>query len=194
MTAAAARDLGQRRLIGRVDEHDVLVEERHHGLELLEQARPQLRHRVLDPRRLDQAAVAGAGRRLEERAERDDDAAGVVGIAELDRERVVVEVDGSHHQDDTRQRDYDERRTQVIKASEYIVLRYTNYEVLKNMDWVMDDIVEKLEGRRRLKFKASPEHIQRDVPIEGEKPASRSPPTRSGVASLAVSTAPQRGR
>lgn len=52
------------------------------------------------------------------------------------RERLVVEVDGSQHFED-KQRAHDEERTRFLESRGYLVVRYTNYEVLQNLDGVM---------------------------------------------------------
>lgn len=98
------------------------------------------------------------------------------------RERLVIEVDGSQHQE-KRQRAHDEARTRVIEARGYLIVRYTNYQVLKNLDGVMDHLLEILKERHRTKFTAMPQHIGAEIP----------PPDPASLR-FAVSTAPQRGR
>lgn len=58
--------------------------------------------------------------------------------------KLVVEVDGSIH--DARQ-DYDLERTKVLETYGYFVLRFTNDEVLGNIDTVLAKIVEVAEAR-----------------------------------------------
>jgi very-short-patch-repair endonuclease len=51
--------------------------------------------------------------------------------------RIVIEVDGGQHDRSVA----DEKRTKVLEASGYRVLRYWNNDVLSNIDGVLEDIV-----------------------------------------------------
>jgi very-short-patch-repair endonuclease len=51
--------------------------------------------------------------------------------------RIVIEVDGGQHDRSVA----DEKRTKVLEASGYRVLRYWNNDVLSNIDGVLGDIV-----------------------------------------------------
>jgi len=51
--------------------------------------------------------------------------------------RLVIEVDGSQHERSAA----DEKRTRVLEANGYRVLRYWNNDVLTNIDGVLEDIV-----------------------------------------------------
>src|SRR5215470_4643632 len=51
--------------------------------------------------------------------------------------RIVIEVDGGQHDRSAA----DERRTKVLEANGYRVLRYWNNDVLSNIDGVLEDIV-----------------------------------------------------
>jgi very-short-patch-repair endonuclease len=51
--------------------------------------------------------------------------------------KLAVEVDGSFHDD---REDYDLERTQVLKSYGYFVLRFTNDEVLGDLDSVLEKI------------------------------------------------------
>jgi len=95
------------------------------------------------------------------------------------RERLAIEVDGAQHYEEERQ-EYDARRTRFIEAGGYRVLRYSNYEVLQNIDGVMREICEVLAERKRLKFTSI---------AAAEPPPDPSPPDGSER-----STAPRRGR
>lgn len=95
------------------------------------------------------------------------------------RERLAIEVDGSQHHGE-KQLEYDARRTRFVEAGGYRVLRYSNYEVLQNIDGVMREICEVLAERKRLKFTS----MSTAVP-----PPDPSPPDGSEG-----STAPPRGR
>jgi very-short-patch-repair endonuclease len=60
--------------------------------------------------------------------------------------RLVIELDGGHH---LNQREADQARTDLL-AEEYDiqVIRYFNNEVIKNLDGVQQDLLEKMEKRR----------------------------------------------
>jgi len=60
--------------------------------------------------------------------------------------RVVVEVDGSQHQE---QRDYDQRRTAFLNSQGYQVLRYWNNEVLQQGEAVLASIAQVLQPPQR---------------------------------------------
>ena len=60
--------------------------------------------------------------------------------------RVVVEVDGSQHQE---QRDYDQRRTAFLNSQGYQVLRYWNNEVLQQGEAVLASIAQVLQQPQR---------------------------------------------
>ena len=67
------------------------------------------------------------------------------------RERLIVEVDGAqHYEDDVRTRD--EERTRFLERCGYRLLRYSNYDVLQNLDGVIRDIFETANAQKRLKF------------------------------------------
>jgi very-short-patch-repair endonuclease len=51
--------------------------------------------------------------------------------------RIVIEVDGSQHDRSAA----DEKRTKVLEATGYRVLRYWNNDVLSNIDSVLEDIL-----------------------------------------------------
>jgi very-short-patch-repair endonuclease len=51
--------------------------------------------------------------------------------------RLVIEVDGSQHDRSAN----DEKRTKVLEATGYRVLRYWNNDVLSNIDSVLEDIL-----------------------------------------------------
>jgi very-short-patch-repair endonuclease len=54
--------------------------------------------------------------------------------------RVVIEVDGGQHERSAA----DEKRTRILEANGYRVLRYWNNDVLLNIDGVLEDIVSTL--------------------------------------------------
>jgi very-short-patch-repair endonuclease len=92
------------------------------------------------------------------------------------RERLVIEVDGAHHEEH-KHRKHDEVRTRFIQSRGYRVLRFSNYDVLLSTNSVVRQIKVELHERRRVKFDSA-------VP-----PPDPSPPIGSER-----STAPQRGR
>jgi very-short-patch-repair endonuclease len=51
--------------------------------------------------------------------------------------KLVVELDGAHHAE---QAGYDQARTEQLMAYGYRVLRFRNYEVLANLDRVLERI------------------------------------------------------
>jgi very-short-patch-repair endonuclease len=56
--------------------------------------------------------------------------------------RLVVEVDGSQHQERI---DYDAARTAELEASGWRVIRFDNYDVLTNVEGVGDTILNELK-------------------------------------------------
>ena len=59
--------------------------------------------------------------------------------------RLVIEVDGGYHTDDTQQ-GLDEGRAEELKQLGFEVIRFTNEEVLNNLDKVVHQITEKLSS------------------------------------------------
>lgn len=59
------------------------------------------------------------------------------------RRKLVIEVDGGQHLE---QEEYDNRRTAFLESRGYRVLRFWNYDVMKNLDGVMTVILEALES------------------------------------------------
>ena len=57
--------------------------------------------------------------------------------------RLIIEVDGGYHNDDTQQ-SLDEQRTKILNHLGFEVIRFTNEEVLGNLDGVVNQIEEKL--------------------------------------------------
>lgn len=64
-----------------------------------------------------------------------------IGIYVVDffcpEKRLVVELDGGQHQDRT---GYDEARDAWLKSAGYVVLRYWNNELMRNLEGVLEDI------------------------------------------------------
>jgi very-short-patch-repair endonuclease len=90
------------------------------------------------------------------------------------RYRLVIEVDGSQHGDNTRQVAHDALRTGFLEARGYRVLRFWNSEVLTNTRGVMEQIVAVLdEQRERLGLSRPPE-----APLIPAKKERRPRPSR----------------
>jgi very-short-patch-repair endonuclease len=58
--------------------------------------------------------------------------------------KLVIEVDGGQHAVDI---ELDRMRTAVIETAGYIVMRFWNNEVLRNIDGVIEDIMATLAAR-----------------------------------------------
>lgn len=54
------------------------------------------------------------------------------------RAKLIIEVDGKIHDF---QKEYDEARTRYFNEFEFRVIRFTNEEVLKRIDWVKSEII-----------------------------------------------------
>jgi very-short-patch-repair endonuclease len=59
--------------------------------------------------------------------------------------RLVVELDGGQHADRLA---YDAERTAVLESFGYFVLRFWNQDVYDNLEGVLTEILDALEGRR----------------------------------------------
>lgn len=91
-------------------------------------------------------------------------------------ERLAVEVDGDTHAD-LEQRDA--ARTAMIERDGYRVVRFTNEDVMNNLDGVIDAVAKSLSRRER-------EGAPQARKGEGEKPrSSRTSPSPRGAARLA---------
>ena len=66
----------------------------------------------------------------------------IVDFASFER-KLVIEIDGSHHNED-KVKDGDEQRTTWLKERGYHILRFWNNEVLLNMEGVLERIREAL--------------------------------------------------
>ncbi len=74
--------------------------------------------------------------------------------------KLVVEIDGEYHSDEE-QKKYDEQRTKWLKVSGYRMLRFSNDEVLSNIDKVIEAI-----GKELLSEADPPSPLEREM--EGE--------------------------
>ncbi len=66
----------------------------------------------------------------------------IVDFASLSR-RLIIELDGGQHDS---QREYDERRTALLEADGYRVIRFWNNEVFENLDFVLQTISDACGG------------------------------------------------
>jgi very-short-patch-repair endonuclease len=55
------------------------------------------------------------------------------------RRKLIIEVDGGQH---INQQGYDEQRTALLQSKGYKILRFWNNDILKNLDGVMQVILE----------------------------------------------------
>jgi len=58
--------------------------------------------------------------------------------------KLIIEVDGGHHCQDEH-RDYDRGRDDFLRRLGFEVLRFSNLDVLKNIEGVVEKIMEKVE-------------------------------------------------
>jgi very-short-patch-repair endonuclease len=72
--------------------------------------------------------------------------------------RLVIEIDGDSHAETV---EYDAERTMVLQSLGLIVIRYTNDDVIHNIQGVYDDLSERIEKLTPL-----------DPPLSGGKPGS----------------------
>jgi very-short-patch-repair endonuclease len=69
--------------------------------------------------------------------------------------RLIIELDGGHHSADE---EADAKRTAVLESCGYLVLRYWNNDVTKNLDGVLEDIVTILSRTPSVTRAPSPPH------------------------------------
>jgi len=55
-----------------------------------------------------------------------------------------IEIDGSSHDD---KQDYDEMRSKVLRDYGVKIIRYTNTQVAKHLEWVFDSIINEVRDR-----------------------------------------------
>ncbi|MBS1249540.1 MAG: hypothetical protein MAG431_01120 [Chloroflexi bacterium] len=60
------------------------------------------------------------------------------------KEKLIIELDGSHHLDQAEQ---DEERTAYLEGRGYKVVRFWNHQVMGDIDGVICEIENALEGR-----------------------------------------------
>ncbi len=57
--------------------------------------------------------------------------------------KLIIEIDGSIH---NQQKEYDKNREKYLEASGYNIIRFTNDEVINNINMVIDKIIRKTNG------------------------------------------------
>ncbi len=57
--------------------------------------------------------------------------------------KLIVEVDGGIHE---KQKEYDKKRTEILRAKEYSVYRIRNEEIFNNIDGVIMELRRKIEN------------------------------------------------
>ena len=75
--------------------------------------------------------------------------------------RLIIEVDGGQHSFEA-QADYDLRRSEVMEAQGFRILRFTNADVMRNIEAVLDTIHT---------------HLIRDLSVSAGQAAPPPPPT-----------------
>ena len=63
--------------------------------------------------------------------------------------RIVVELDGSQHLSDAEAYRRDRRKDRLLQQNGYLVLRFLAEDIGKDLDGVLDSIVQSLAGRER---------------------------------------------
>ena len=63
--------------------------------------------------------------------------------------RIVIELDGAQHLSDAEAYRRDRRKDRLLQQSGYLVLRFLAEDVGKDLDGVLDSILQSLIGRER---------------------------------------------
>jgi very-short-patch-repair endonuclease len=63
--------------------------------------------------------------------------------------RIVVELDGAQHLSDAEAYRRDRRKDRLLQQNGYLVLRFLAEDVGKDLDGVLDSILQSLAGRER---------------------------------------------
>ena len=63
--------------------------------------------------------------------------------------RIVVELDGSQHLSDPETYRRDRRKDRLLQQNGYLILRFLAEDVGKDLDGVLDSILQSLTGRQR---------------------------------------------
>ena len=69
--------------------------------------------------------------------------------------RLIIELDGGHH---SANEEADAKRTAVLESCGYLVLRYWNNDVMKNLDGVLEDIAATLSRTPSVTLSPSAPH------------------------------------
>ncbi len=59
-------------------------------------------------------------------------------------QKVIIEIDGGQHYEETAI-EYDKKRTEYLESLGYRVVRYTNLDILQNIQGVYEDLMRKLD-------------------------------------------------
>ncbi|MDO4229152.1 MAG: leucine--tRNA ligase [Capnocytophaga sp.] len=80
--------------------------------------------------------------------------------------RLVIEIDGGYH-NDNQQKEYDEERTKILNEKGFEVIRFTNEEVIGDIDNVLHKISEILANKVDVRQQFSAEDNASQVPPSG---------------------------
>ncbi len=61
--------------------------------------------------------------------------------------KLAIELDGDSHGD---QAEYDNRRTKLLNTYGVVVIRYTNKDILENIEGVFEDLSKRIQTRRKV--------------------------------------------
>jgi very-short-patch-repair endonuclease len=92
------------------------------------------------------------------------------------KEKIVIELDGSQHYQENAIRK-DRVRDQYFKDEGFTVLRFSNTEIIENIDGVLDMIWEILQSKKEITPSVSPPVRGRGTKYEDESPS----PFRRGL-------------
>ena len=95
------------------------------------------------------------------------------------QENLIVEVDGGYHENDE-QKLYDENRTKVLKEIGFSIIRFTNEEVINNINEVLKNIRQELQKNKSQQKKVGTS--QTPISIHGEELGVRETNTMPGYA------------
>jgi very-short-patch-repair endonuclease len=86
------------------------------------------------------------------------------------KEKIVIELDGSQHYQENAIRK-DRVRDQYFKDAGFTVLRFSNTEIIENIDGVLDMIWEILQSKKEITPSVSPPVRGRGTKYEDESPS-----------------------
>ena len=70
--------------------------------------------------------------------------------------RIVVELDGSQHLSDPEAYRRDRRKDRLLQQNGYLILRFLAEDIGKDLDGVLDSILQSLTGRERSRSSQHP--------------------------------------